>query len=142
MVDRHHGNRLPQRHASNSTPADSTGSGRQLQKPKLLPAAITGAKFLPALERLCSSKNTVQLTPHASETWVSALSLYADRPQIVHKAILTIATSADPFPDLGKLLTLCERFRREENGTLPQDAERVKFSRIDDLAKAWGLEVA
>jgi len=73
---------------------------------------------------------------------VSALSLYADRPQIVHKAILTIATSADPFPDLGKLLTLCERFRREENGTLPQDAERVKFSRIDDLAKAWGLEVA
>jgi len=73
---------------------------------------------------------------------VSALSIYADRPQIVHRAILTIATSADPFPDLGKLLTLCERFRREVEGTLPQDSEKLKFSRIDDLAKVWGLEVA
>lgn len=72
---------------------------------------------------------------------MSALSIYAKRPQIVHKAILTIATSSDQFPDLGKLLTLCERFRREAEGTMPQDAEKLKFNRIDDLAKAWGLDV-
>lgn len=83
----------------------------------------------------------MQLTPHASETWVSALSIYAKRPQIVHKAILSIATSLDPFPDLGKLLSLCERFRREAEGTMPQDSEKLKFNRIEELARAWGLEV-
>lgn len=120
-----------------STPADLIESEEQ----PLLPAAITGAVFLPALERLCSSKNTVTLTPHASETWVSALSMYAEKPQIVHRAIISLATSADPFPDLGKLLACCERIRRELEGTMPQDSTQIKFTNVAALAKAWGLQV-
>jgi len=122
------------------TPVGSMQSDRP-QPSKLLPAAITGAVFLKALERLCSSKNTVQLTPHASETWVSALSIYADRPQIVNKAVIQMATSEDSFPDLGKLLAACERIRRETDGTMPQDSSKVKFTNIAQLAAAWGLEV-
>ena len=83
----------------------------------------------------------MQLTPHASETWVSALSIYADRPQIVNKAVIQMATSEDSFPDLGKLLAACERIRRESDGTMPQDSSKVKFTNIAQLAAAWGLEV-
>ena len=83
----------------------------------------------------------MQLTPHASETWVSALSIYADRPQIVNKAVIQIATSEDPFPDLGKLLAACERIRREADGTMPQDSTKVKFTNVAQLAAAWGLDV-
>jgi hypothetical protein len=72
---------------------------------------------------------------------VSALSIYADRPQIVNKAVIQMATSEDPFPDLGKLLAACERIRREADGTMPQDSSKVKFTNIAQLAEAWGLDV-
>lgn len=107
----------------------------------LLPAAATGSKFLPALERLCSAKNAVQLTPHAAETWVSALAIYKDRPKIVNRAILTLATSDDPFPDLGKLLTLCERLRREIDNVQTHDIEKTKFKQIEELARMWEIDV-
>ena len=129
----------PQNNGKSLTHRDSTGLGKPQQKP--LPAAVKGAGFLTALERLCSSKNTVQLTPHASETWVSALSIYADRPQIVNRAVIQMATSEDPFPDLGKLLALCERIRREADGTMPQDSTKVRFTNVAQLAAAWGLDV-
>lgn len=133
--------RLQPRNGNSSTLQASTSSGRPQQKPQLLPAAITGAIFLPALERLCSSKNTVQLTPHASETWVSALSIYSDKPKVVHGAIIALATSEDPFPDLGKLLAACEKIRRQLEGTMPQDSSSIKFTNTKALAAAWGLEV-
>jgi hypothetical protein len=82
------------------------------------------------------------LTPHAAETWSAALaSKYADRPQIANRAIIEIAVSQDPFPDLGKLLVACERIRRTQEGTLPQDATGVKFNDVPALAKAWGIDV-
>ena len=52
-----------------------------------------------------------------------------------------MATSEDPFPDLGKLLAACERIRRDADGTMPQDATKVKFNNVAQLAAAWGLEV-
>jgi hypothetical protein len=96
--------------------------------------------FLPALERLCSSKNTVQLTAHAAETWSAALSIYADKPKIVNLAVVELAVSADPFPDLGKLLVVCERIRRTLDGTLPQDSTKITFRDHEKLARAWGLD--
>lgn len=83
----------------------------------------------------------MQLTPHASETWVSALSIYADKPKVVHGAIIALATSEDPFPDLGKLLAACEKIRRQLEGTMPQDSSNIKFTNTKALAEAWGLEV-
>lgn len=106
-----------------------------------MPAAITGAMFSQALKRLVSSKRTLELTPHQGETWLAALSMYADRPEIVIKAIVDLATCDDPFPDLAKLLTACERIRRQQDGTMPQDATSVRFSNHKALAAAWGLAV-
>ena len=67
--------------------------------------------------------------------------MYEDRPEIVIKAIVDLATCDDPFPDLAKLLTACERIRRHQDGTMPQDATSVRFSNHKALAAAWGLTV-
>jgi hypothetical protein len=118
----------------------STDSGRQQLRQPLL-ASLEGAQFLDGLTRLVSSKRTLDLTDHQAETWLAALSLYAARPQIVNKAIVQLAVDPDPFPDLSKLLEKCERIRREEDMTLPKDAAVIRFSRVKELAKAWGLEI-
>lgn len=118
---------------SNSTPSRSSGS-------ETLPAVSKGIQFLPALQRLCSSKNTVQMTKHGAETWTAALSLYADKPRIVNLAVVELAVSPDPFPDLGKLLAVCERIRRTLEGTLPQDSTKITFKDHEKLARAWGLD--
>lgn len=109
--------------------------------PVCLPSAMDGAMFLPALKRLCSAKNTVQLTPHAAETWTAALSIYQNQPQIVNRAIVMLAVSEDPFPDLGKLLSACEKLRRQAAGTMPQADGPIAFRNVAGLARAWGLEV-
>lgn len=88
-----------------------------------------------------SSKRTLELTHHQLDTWVSALAIYKDRPKIVNRAILTLATSDDPFPDLGKLLTLCERLRRETDKVQTQDVEKTKFTKITELAAMWEIDV-
>lgn len=109
--------------------------------PKPLPAAMDGAIFLPAIKRLCSAKNTVQLTPHAAETWTAALSIYRESPHIVNRAIIAMAVSPDPFPDLGKLLSACEKLRRQAAWTMPQHDGPIGFRDVAGLAKAWGLDV-
>ena len=110
------------------------------QRP-MLPASVTGAMFLDGLERLVSSKRTLELTDHQTETWLAALSMYAENPKIVNRAIIQLAVDDDPFPDLAKLLAKCERIRREMENTLPQDSPKIKFQDVKTLAKAWGLEV-
>lgn len=82
----------------------------------------------------------VQLTPHAAETWTAALSLYAGKPGIVNRAVVELCVSADPFPDLGKLLVKCEQIRRTLEGTLPQNSTQVAFKNTAALAKAWELD--
>jgi len=119
----------------------STNSSHKQDDYHYLPAAIEGSAFVEPLARLVSAKRTLELTRHQTETWVSALSIYKETPEIVHRAILKLATSDDPFPDLSKLLTLCERIRRETNNVHTQDPEKTKFNRIEALAKVWGIEV-
>jgi len=93
------------------------------------------------LTRLVSSKRTLELTPHQLDTWVSALSIYNDRPKIVNRAILELSVSDDPFPDLSKLLAKCEYLRRVADNKLPQDSTKITFRDVTGLAKAWGIEV-
>ncbi len=97
--------------------------------------------FLDGLERLVSSKRTLELTDHQTETWLAALSIYRSRPSIVNRAVIELAIDDDPFPDLAKLLLKCEKIRREADGTMPQDSAKLKFSRTIELAKAWGLQL-
>lgn len=82
----------------------------------------------------------MQLTPHAAETWLAALGqLYGDRVDIVNLAVVQIAASSDPFPDLGKLLLACEVIRRGKDGSVPQG--EIKFNSTRALAEAWGLQI-
>ena len=130
--------RTDQRQLSNVSrqlPTHSPDSG-QLQ---LLPAAVKAANLLPALERLCSSKTAVTLTEHQAETWLAALSIYDTR--IVHEAVIRASMSADPFPDLGKLVSACDAIRREQAGLPSQDSQRLGTKQLKALALAWGLEV-
>jgi hypothetical protein len=123
------------RPASNATQALSRNSGR-LQP---LPASLKGAAVLPALERLCSAKKTVELTDHQTETWLASLSVFDHK--IVNEAVIRLAHSEDPFPDLGKLVKFCEALRRERSGTPSQGDVKLGKGTMLALAEAWGLEV-
>lgn len=117
------------------TQVPSTGSG----PPQLLPAAAKAVELLPTIERLCSSKTTVQLTDHQAETWLASLSVFD--PKIVNAVILKIAHGPDPFPDLGKIVMACEQLRRERNGTPAQGDVKLGAATLKALAAAWGLDV-
>lgn len=124
------------RNGNNGTQTPSTSSKQQL-----LPAAVKAiSNVRPALQRLCSMKNTVQLTPHAVETWCAVLGLYDTT--IVNEAVVRIGLSEDPFPDLGKLVTRCEAIRRERAGTVAQsDRPQLGSAAVARAARALGLEV-
>lgn len=85
-------------------------------------------------------KNTAEFTPFGLETWCAALSVFT--PQQVNRAVVEIGLSADPFPDLGKVFSRCERLRREQAGTLPSnDNQRPSPAIIKSAAEAMGLEL-
>ena len=104
-------------------------------------SAMAGRRhsLAPALARLCSAKSAVELTPHALQTWTAALTTY--RSEIVNYCIVQAAISADPFPDLGKLIAACET---ETQRRYPDDNKRdgkPGKRRIEAVAKAWGIEL-
>jgi hypothetical protein len=105
----------------------------------VLPAAIKGEGLLPVLERLCSAKRALELTPHQAETWAASLSVFD--PKIVNEAIIRIAHSDDPFPDLGKIIMRCEFMRRELEGTASQGETKLGTTTLKLLAEAWGVEI-
>ena len=93
----------------------------------------------PALARLCSAKSAMELTPHALQTWAAALATY--RPEVVNYCIVQAAISADPFPDLGKLIEACESEtqRRHPDGNRRNGKPGIR--RISAIAKAWGINL-
>jgi hypothetical protein len=118
----------------------SSGSGDTRQHSGKSSATTTRQKSLaPALARLCSAKSAMELTPHAVHTWTAALTTY--RSEIVNYCIVQAAISADPFPDLGKLIAACEE---ETQRRFPDDNKRngkPGKRRIEAVAKAWGIEL-
>ena len=61
----------------------------------------------------------------------------------VNKSVLEIGLSNDPFPDLGKLILLCDQKRRERKGTQLNTSNNGKPSSvvIAQAAKALELEI-
>jgi hypothetical protein len=106
----------------------------------MLPAASTSlSRLKPALARLSACKNQVALTPFAVETWVAALSVYSTAA--VNEAVVRIAMSEDPFPDLGKLVMRCEAIRRRDAGIVTQnDSKTLSDKSIKSIADAMGLK--
>jgi hypothetical protein len=97
-------------------------------------------KIQEALKRLCSLKNQAQFSIHATETWCAALSIFPE--EIVNRAILEIALSADPFPDCGKVIAKCqtELNRRSENLT-QADPSKPSRGTVNRVAKAFGIQL-
>jgi hypothetical protein len=81
----------------------------------------------------------VELTDHQTETWLASLSVFDHK--IVNEAVIRLAHSEDPFPDLGKLVKFCETLRRERSGTPSQGDVKLGKGTMLALAEAWGLEV-
>lgn len=118
----------------------SLSSGRPLpSKPQFLPAAVSAMGLLGSLERLCSAKRTIELSPHQADTWLASLSIFDE--VIVNEAVIRIAHSDDPFPDLGKLVMRCEQLRREKSGTMPQGEVKLGSATLQQLADAWGVKI-
>ena len=105
----------------------------------MLPAMKTSlSRLKPALSRLSACKNQVALTPFAIETWVAALSIYST--EAVNEAVVRIAMSDDPFPDLGKLVMRCEAIRRRDaNIVVTNDDQKLSDKSIKAIAEAMGL---
>ena len=85
-------------------------------------------------------KRVVSLTDHQCETWLAVLSVFSE--SVVNAAILEIGLSEDPFPDLGKLVINCERRRRADAGTTPQDGvKRLGSNMVKAVADALQLKI-
>jgi len=59
------------------------------------------------MAHLCALKRTVAFTPEQTQTWYGGLSAFPD--WIVNRAIITLATSTDRFPEFGDVYSLCRR---------------------------------
>ena len=131
--------------AQKNLPAKLTSVRPQTQVPstqsagRLLPAAARNERGIGLLERLCSAKKTLVLTPHEAETWLASLSIFDF--DILLEVILRIAHSEDPFPDLGKLFSKCEDLRRERAGTVGQGTAKLGTQTVKKLAEAWGYQL-
>ena len=90
-----------------------------------------------AIVRLCSMKR-VEFTPHQANVWAAVLGCFESHH--VNRAVIELGMSADPFPDLGKLVTKCRLFRMQEREYT--DGGRAKPDAVvSAVAKALRLEV-
>jgi len=85
-------------------------------------------------------KKTLELTPHQLDTWDKSLSCYFAE-DIVVRAIIEFGLTADPFPDLGKLIERCSRIKSERsNDYAPaRDFSKPPTKLVDAVLKAFGL---
>jgi hypothetical protein len=105
----------------------------------MLPASVDAAKTIgPALKRLCSMKRLVDLTPHQTETWLAVLSVF--EPSVVNEAVLKLGLSEDPFPDIGKLATLCNTLRRQRAGIVG-DQQGIGTKLVQEIAEALAMKL-
>jgi hypothetical protein len=93
-----------------------------------------------ALQRLCSMKKTLELTPHQLETWDKTLGCYFPE-DIVTRAIIEFGLSADPFPDIGKLIERCSRIKAERSSEYApgRDYSKPPVKLVDSVLNAFGL---
>lgn len=85
-------------------------------------------------------KKQANFTPYDIETWAAVLSNWDTK--LVCTEVVRIGLGEDPFPDIGKLVTLCEKARRKAAGTCAQDGKIVlSDALIQKTAKNLGIEI-
>ena len=94
------------------------------------------------LQVLCSLKSQAQFTPHQLATWAAVLGLFPT--ETVNRAVLQLGLSTDPFPDLGKLVTVCQHVEAEKNPQVVRgetSTGRPVKGLVMAAAKALGLQI-
>ena len=64
-------------------------------------------------------------------------------PQTVNRACVQLGLSVDPFPDLSKVVALCQHLEAEKDPQVVRGEQTGKPSKtlIENAARALGLEV-
>lgn len=85
-------------------------------------------------------KKTLELTPHQLDTWDKTLSCYFPE-DIVTRAIIEFGLTADPFPDIGKLIERCSRIKAERSIDYApgRDFSKPPTKLVDSVLMAFGL---
>lgn len=83
-------------------------------------------------------KVRVELTLHQTETWLAVLSVFD--PTVVNEAVVKLGLSEDPFPDLGKLVSMCNQIRRQREG-LTGESQGLGTKLTQATADALGLKI-
>jgi hypothetical protein len=84
-------------------------------------------------------KKQAQLTDHQTETWLAVLSIFPI--EVVNEAILKLGLSADPFPDLGKIVINCQQAMSAKNYAPGGNPDWVKRSTLQQAAKALHIPI-
>jgi len=83
-----------------------------------------------------------EFTPHQATVWAAALSCFP--VEIVNESILEFSLSADPFPDMGKIVMACQRIERSRsNDYAPcRNDERPGRKLVAAMAEALSMKIA
>jgi hypothetical protein len=139
MIDKARQNQAPHRPVNNGTQTPSTQSV-QPQPQQMLNSALKAVGILPALERMCSAKMAAEFTRHQSETWCAALGVFP--VGVANRALLEIAMSDDPFPNLGKVIMRCQAEMAKRSTVVSQvDTSKPMRSTINAVAKAFEIKL-
>jgi hypothetical protein len=87
-------------------------------------------------------KSQAQFTPHQLDTWARVLSLFP--AATINRAAVTIGLSVDPFPDLAKVVAVCQAIEAERNPQVvrgEQATGKPSIAMVNAAAKALGLKI-
>ena len=95
-----------------------------------------------ALSSLCLMKRQATFTTEEAGCWISILRMYPTKT--VNRACMKLGLSPlEPFPDLSKVVAVCEQIEAERNPTVSRGAttNQPSMRLVEDAARALGLEV-
>jgi hypothetical protein len=82
----------------------------------------------------------VEFTMHQTETWCAALSVFPSG--VVNRAILEIALSDDPFPNLGKVIARCQlEITKRSTAVSQADHSKPFRSTVNAVAAAFQIDL-
>ena len=92
------------------------------------------------LQVLCSSKGRAAFTPHQVETWCAVLAVYP--ANVARLAVLQMALSPDPFPELGKVVARCQIEMSKRSDQVTQSAaDKLSHSVLRRMAANLAIQI-
>ena len=125
--------RLPSQLSGQNTSCNSN-------TPALMATATAVEQLSEVLQVLCSSKGRATFTPHQVETWCAVLAVYP--PNVARLAVLQMALSPDPFPELGKVVARCQIEMAKRSDQVTQSAaDKLSHSVLRRMAANLAIQI-